>query len=126
MLPNMKYIKRLYKMVCIFVLDNLTILLFAHSYCVMHQRSGAGAARSHIILVEPDPYRDPNLKFILNSNYFKMAFVWVHFSPGFPLGEGFPAEQFFVRRFAIWRIFSKVYKQCCNPDHDYRKMREAI
>jgi hypothetical protein len=35
-----------------------------------------------------------NLKFILNSNYFKMASVRVHFSPGFPLGGGFPAEQF--------------------------------
>jgi hypothetical protein len=35
-----------------------------------------------------------NLKFILNSNYFKIVSVWVHFSPGFPLGGGFPAEQF--------------------------------
>jgi hypothetical protein len=35
-----------------------------------------------------------NLKFILNSNYFKMAFVRVHFSPGFPIGGGFPAEKF--------------------------------
>jgi hypothetical protein len=34
-----------------------------------------------------------NLKFILNSNYYKMASVRVHFSPGFPLGGGFPAEQ---------------------------------
>jgi hypothetical protein len=34
------------------------------------------------------------LKFILNSNYFKMASVWLHFRPGFPLGGGFPAEQF--------------------------------
>jgi hypothetical protein len=35
-----------------------------------------------------------NLKFILNSNYFKMASVRVRFSPGFPLGGGIPAEQF--------------------------------
>jgi hypothetical protein len=35
-----------------------------------------------------------NLKLILNSNILKMAFVRVHFSPGFPLGGGFPAEQF--------------------------------
>jgi hypothetical protein len=35
-----------------------------------------------------------NLKFILNLNYFKMASVRVQFSPGFPLGGGFPAEQF--------------------------------
>jgi hypothetical protein len=35
-----------------------------------------------------------NLKFILKSNLFKMASVRVHFSPGFPLGGGFPAEQF--------------------------------
>jgi hypothetical protein len=35
-----------------------------------------------------------NLKFILDLNYFKMAYVRVHFSPGFPLGGGFPAEQF--------------------------------
>jgi hypothetical protein len=34
------------------------------------------------------------LKFILNSNYFKMASVRVHYSPGFPLGGGFRAEQF--------------------------------
>jgi hypothetical protein len=33
------------------------------------------------------------LKFNLNSNYFKMASVRVHFSPGFPLGGGFPTEQ---------------------------------
>jgi hypothetical protein len=55
-----------------------------------------------------------------------MASVRVHFSPGFPLGGGFPAEQLFLRRYSIWRIFSKVYKQCCNPDHDYKKMREMI
>jgi hypothetical protein len=35
-----------------------------------------------------------NLKFILKSNFFKMASVRVHFSPGFPLRGGFPAEQF--------------------------------
>jgi hypothetical protein len=35
-----------------------------------------------------------NLKLILNSNYFKMASVGVHFSPGFPLGGGFPTERF--------------------------------
>jgi hypothetical protein len=35
-----------------------------------------------------------NLKFILRLNFFKMVFVRVHFSPGFPLGGGFPAEQF--------------------------------
>jgi hypothetical protein len=35
-----------------------------------------------------------NSKFILNSNYFKMASVRVNFSPGFPLGGGFPEEQF--------------------------------
>jgi hypothetical protein len=35
-----------------------------------------------------------NLKFILNSNYFKVASDQVHFSPRFPLGGGFPAEQF--------------------------------
>jgi hypothetical protein len=35
-----------------------------------------------------------NLKFILNSIYFKMASVRVHFSSGFPLVGGFPAEQF--------------------------------
>jgi hypothetical protein len=34
-----------------------------------------------------------DLKFIFKSNFFKMASVRVHFSPGFPLG-GFPAEQF--------------------------------
>jgi hypothetical protein len=34
------------------------------------------------------------LKFILNLNYFKMASVRVHFSHGFPLGGGFPAEPF--------------------------------
>jgi hypothetical protein len=34
-----------------------------------------------------------HLKFILNSNFFKMSSVRVHFSPGFPLGGGFPAEQ---------------------------------
>jgi hypothetical protein len=55
-----------------------------------------------------------------------MASVRVHFSPGFPLGGRFPAEQFLLRRYSIWQIFSKVYKQCCNPDHDYRKMRETI
>jgi hypothetical protein len=55
-----------------------------------------------------------------------MASVRVHFSPGFPLGRGFPAEQFLLRRYSIWWIFSKLYKQCCNPDHDYRKMRETI
>jgi hypothetical protein len=67
-----------------------------------------------------------NLKFILNSYYFKMASVQVHFSPGFPLGGGFPAEQILLLRNSIWRIFSKVYKQCCNPDHGYMKMRETI
>jgi hypothetical protein len=35
-----------------------------------------------------------NLKLILNSNYFKMASIRVHFSPGFPLGGGFPEELF--------------------------------
>jgi hypothetical protein len=35
-----------------------------------------------------------NLKLILNSNYFKMASVWVHCRPRFPLGGGFSAEQF--------------------------------
>jgi hypothetical protein len=35
-----------------------------------------------------------NLKFIFNSNYFKMASVRVHLSPGFPFGGGFPEEQF--------------------------------
>jgi hypothetical protein len=55
-----------------------------------------------------------------------MASVRVHFSPGFPLGGGFPAEQILLLRYSIWRIFSKVYKQCCNPDHDYRKMRKLI
>jgi hypothetical protein len=55
-----------------------------------------------------------------------MASVGVHFSPGFPLGGGFPAEQVLLRQYSIWRIFSEVYKQCCNPDHDYRKMHETI
>jgi hypothetical protein len=27
-------------------------------------------------------------------DFFKMASVRVHFGPGFPLGGGFPAEQF--------------------------------
>jgi hypothetical protein len=34
-----------------------------------------------------------HMKIILNSNFFKMSSVQVHFSPGFPLGEGFPIEQ---------------------------------
>jgi hypothetical protein len=34
-----------------------------------------------------------HLKFILNLKFFKMSSVWVHFSPGFPLGGEFPAEQ---------------------------------
>jgi hypothetical protein len=55
-----------------------------------------------------------------------MASIRVHFSHGFPLGGGFPAEQFSLRRYSIWRIFSKVYKQCCNPDHESRKMRKTI
>jgi hypothetical protein len=35
-----------------------------------------------------------NLKLIFQSNFFKMASVQVLFGPGFPLGGGFPAEQF--------------------------------
>jgi hypothetical protein len=42
-----------------------------------------------------------NLKFILNSNYFKMASVRVRFSPGFTNGGGFIAEQFLIRRYWI-------------------------
>jgi hypothetical protein len=34
-----------------------------------------------------------HLKFILNSNFYKMSSVRVHCSPGFSLGGGFPAEQ---------------------------------
>jgi hypothetical protein len=34
-----------------------------------------------------------HLKFISNSIFFKMPSVRVHFSPGFPLGGRFPAEQ---------------------------------
>jgi hypothetical protein len=34
-----------------------------------------------------------HLKFILNSNFFKISSVLVHFSPGFPQGGGFLAEQ---------------------------------
>jgi hypothetical protein len=36
-----------------------------------------------------------NLNLTLNSNYFKMAAVRVHFSPGFPLGGGFSQSSFF-------------------------------
>jgi hypothetical protein len=36
-----------------------------------------------------------NLKFIFQSNFFKMASFRVHLSPGFTLGGGFPAEKFF-------------------------------
>jgi hypothetical protein len=42
-----------------------------------------------------------NLKFILNSNYFKMASVRVGFSPGFTNGGGFPAEQFLLQWYSI-------------------------
>jgi hypothetical protein len=45
-----------------------------------------------------------NLKLILNSNYFKMASVRVQFSPVFPLGGGFPAEQFLF----LFRYISSV------------------
>jgi hypothetical protein len=37
-----------------------------------------------------------NLKLIFHSNFFKMASILVRFMPGFPLGGGFPAEQFVV------------------------------
>jgi hypothetical protein len=40
--------------------------------------------------------------------------------------EDFPQSRFWLWRYSIWWIFSQVYKQCCNPDHDYRKMRETI
>jgi hypothetical protein len=76
------------------------------------------------------------LKFILNPNYFKMASVRVLFSPGFTNGGGFPAEQFLLLLYSILLAGNKtrgakfgrflVNKQCCNPDHDYRKMRETI
>jgi hypothetical protein len=46
-----------------------------------------------------------NLEFFFQSNFFKMASVRVRFSPGFPLGGGFPT--FFapaVFNFALWEI----------------------
>jgi hypothetical protein len=48
-----------------------------------------------------------NLKLIFQLNFFKMASVWVRFSPGFLLGGGFSVEQFFdlaVFDFALWEI----------------------
>jgi hypothetical protein len=47
-----------------------------------------------------------------------MTSVRVRLSPGFTNGGEFPAEQFLLWRYSIWQIFSKVYKQCFNPDHD--------
>jgi hypothetical protein len=38
-----------------------------------------------------------NLKFILNSNFFKMVSIQVRFSPRFPLGGRFPSEQLYLR-----------------------------
>jgi hypothetical protein len=42
-----------------------------------------------------------HLKFILNSNFLKMSSVRVRFSPGFPQGGGFQAEQFLLQRYSI-------------------------
>jgi hypothetical protein len=42
-----------------------------------------------------------NLKFIFQSNFFKIASVRVSFNPGFPLGGGFPAEQLLLQRYSI-------------------------
>jgi hypothetical protein len=47
--------------------------------------------RSKVRTIPLDSYF--SFKFILNSNFFKLSFVRVRFSPGFPLGGWFPAEQ---------------------------------
>jgi hypothetical protein len=42
-----------------------------------------------------------NLKIIFQSNFFKMASIWLHFSPGFTKRGGFRAEQFLLRWYSI-------------------------
>jgi hypothetical protein len=56
-------------------------------------------ARSEVCMIPPDVIF--YLKFILNSNFFKMLSVRVCFSSGFPLGGGFSPEQFLLRKYSI-------------------------
>jgi hypothetical protein len=56
--------------------------------------------RSEVHMIPLKVYFKFQLHFILEF-FFKMASVRVRFSPVFPLGRGFPAEQFLLRRYSI-------------------------
>jgi hypothetical protein len=59
-----------------------------------------------------------NLKFILNSNYFKMASVRVHFSPGFP-EEQFAPAWFYETTGGEERLLRRVAQQNEAPPAEF-------
>jgi hypothetical protein len=48
--------------------------------------------RSEVCMIPLDVNFEFKVHFSID--FFKMVSVWVRFRPGFPLGGGFPAEQF--------------------------------
>jgi hypothetical protein len=74
-----------------------------------------------------------NLKIVFHSNFYKMASFQLRFSPGFPLGGGFPAAVFTlaVINFALQEI--KCARQQLINNHvvlcmslEYRRSKKPV